>query len=1061
MDFNGDLTFFTNEENRTLYDRFNKILRNNTIFFDVLVGYFRTSGFHALYQSMEEIEKIRILVGLNVDKKTIEYLHKSESGEYILSDGEIKENYKNSIKDEIEEVDDTKEVEEGIKKFIEFIQSGKLEMRIYTKAPIHAKVYILRKDMEKSDNFGSVVTGSSNFSRAGLLNNLEFNVELKDSRDVKFALQKFEELWKYGVEITDEYIETINTDTWIREDITPYEMYLKFLYEYFKEEINQDKRDDTLNLLPDGFMELEYQKDAVLNARRILKAYNGVFISDVVGLGKTYICAMLAKTLRDGKKLIICPPVLIKYWEDVILDFAVPSVRVESLGKLDSIIEDGSDKYKYIFIDEAHRFRNSDTENFSKLHKICFNKKVILISATPQNNYTTDIANQIYLFQQKNNSHIIPNEKNIEGFFNKLNNNLKKHKDNKEEYLRVLKENSEIIRDKVLRNIMIRRTRTEIVKYYGNDLEKQGLKFPKLDNPEQIIYEYDDETDKLFEETINVIKSLDYSRYKAILYLKLISPKLNSLIIGQKNMVGFMKSVLIKRLESSFYAFKKTLERFIISYERFIEMYNNGTVYISKKYNVYDMLDNGDTEKLLRLHEEEDVQIYKSAQFKDEFMEKLLSDLKMMKGLLLKWENVKYDPKIDSFIKNLKENKILKNQKIIIFTESMETAEYLNKNINNIFQNQSKFFTGQSSENLKNEIRKNFDQNIKEKDQKNDFRILVTTDVLAEGINLHRANIIINYDLPWNPTRVMQRVGRINRVGSKHSKIHIFNFFPTTKSNVHLSLKDNITAKIQAFHDTLGEDFKYLTDEEEVNSFGLSGKNKNYYEKMMDNDIYEEEENDKSELKYLQIIREIRDNNEALFTKIKKLPKKIRSGKQLDNLDKNSTMTFFRKGALKKFFINSGNEPVELPFFEIIEKVESKKDDIRVCVSDDFYTQLELNKKALNFALSDGEVKINESKSVGNEAKMKKILKAIKSYKKFTDIEEENIIKLQELWDNGVIPIGKTKEILKAIDKKMEPVEILNIILSLIPDDYFKFQNKDETIENIKLEVILSMYFKK
>ena len=125
-------------------------------------------------------------------------------------------------------------------------------MRMYTEAPIHAKVYIMRKNLEKvPDTFGSVITGSSNFSDAGLKNNLEFNVELKDSRDVQFALEKFEELWKSGVPITEEYIETVEKKTWLRNDITPYEIYLKTLYEFFREEINSDKDAPMIFFLPD------------------------------------------------------------------------------------------------------------------------------------------------------------------------------------------------------------------------------------------------------------------------------------------------------------------------------------------------------------------------------------------------------------------------------------------------------------------------------------------------------------------------------------------------------------------------------------------------------------------------------------------------------------------------------------------------------------------------------------------------------------------------------------------------------------------------------------------
>ena len=489
----NDLTFFTNEEGRNLYDRFNKILSKNTKFFDVLVGYFRTSGFYLMYPALEEVEKIRILVGINTDKKTVQIIEKSKEEQIVfdMSHKDVKQTYQDEIINEMKKSEDSYQVEKGVKTFIKWLQSGKIEIRVYPKAPIHAKVYIMRKDLDKvPDQYGSVITGSSNFSKAGLIDNLEFNVELKDSRDVQYALEKFEELWDEGIDISTEYIETIKEKTWIKDDITPYELFLKTLYEYFKEEINEDKNEQWNELLPEGFLRLQYQIDAVVQAKKTLDAYGGVFISDVVGLGKTYITAMLARQLK-GRKLIICPPVLIDYWEKVLWEFDV-SARVESLGKLDKILDSDLDKYKYVFIDEAHRFRNQKTESYEKLHQICYNKKVILITATPQNNYSTDIANQIYLFQPKNNSTIIPNNKNLEKFFQSLESNLKKLEKGSDEYNQTLKNNSEQIRDQVLRHIMIRRTRSEVKEVYAEDLEKQGLKFPELSDPEKIIYEFND-----------------------------------------------------------------------------------------------------------------------------------------------------------------------------------------------------------------------------------------------------------------------------------------------------------------------------------------------------------------------------------------------------------------------------------------------------------------------------------------------------------------------------------------------------------------------------------------
>ena len=328
-------------------------------------------------------------------------------------------------------------------------------------------------------------------------------------------------------------------------------------------------------MLPDGYMRLQYQLDAVVQARKILESYNGVFISDVVGLGKTYICAMLAKSLPKGRKLIICPPVLVDYWKEVLQEFDV-AAEVQSLGKLESILDKGVDKYKYIFIDEAHRFRNQGTESFSNLHKICYGKKVVLISATPINNYSSDIENQLYLFQPKHDSTII-GLRDLEAFFKELHRKENKFSKGSQQYVDQLRANSEEIRDRILRHVMIRRTRGEIMQFYADDLAKQGLSFPKLGTPIPIAYEFDDDTNMVFNETVDVIKNFKYSRYKPLTYLK-DTKKFASLLAAQHNMGGFMKSILVKRLESSFFAFKNTLGRFQLSYEKFIDMYDEGEV---------------------------------------------------------------------------------------------------------------------------------------------------------------------------------------------------------------------------------------------------------------------------------------------------------------------------------------------------------------------------------------------------------------------------------------------------------------------------------------------------
>ncbi|MBD3341716.1 MAG: helicase, partial [Candidatus Lokiarchaeota archaeon] len=288
MSHDTDLTFFTNEPNATLLDRFLDTLKY-VRYFDVLVGYFRTSGFFQLYKSFEKIEKIRILVGLNLDRKAFQIIEKSKSQTSLDFETHvnIKTIYGNELVKEVENSEDDKIVEDGILKFIEYLKKGKIEIKAHPSRNIHAKVYISRYHEEDRD-FGDVITGSSNFSESGFVANREFNVQLKNSIDVKFALEQFEILWNEAVDVSDHCVETVNKRTYLNDTITPYELYLKFLYEYFKEDLSIDDQLFYKNF-PHGFMELKYQEQAVINAKKILDEYGGVFLADVVGLGKTYI----------------------------------------------------------------------------------------------------------------------------------------------------------------------------------------------------------------------------------------------------------------------------------------------------------------------------------------------------------------------------------------------------------------------------------------------------------------------------------------------------------------------------------------------------------------------------------------------------------------------------------------------------------------------------------------------------------------------------------------------------------------------------------------------------
>ena len=927
---NTDLTFITNEKDKNLSERF-KVLIKDTKFFDVLVGYFYTSGFYAIYKSLEDTEKVRILIGISTNRGTYNLIQKShittqESLEF--SHAEAKERFSDTLVEEMGTSEDNHDMEEGVNKFLGWLKSGKLEIKAYPSENIHAKLYVMTF-AEGDRDIGRVITGSSNFTQAGFIDNLEFNVELKTRSDYEFAKLKFNDLWKNAVDVSEKYIETIQTKTWLNNTITPYDLYLKFLYEYFKDEISRTS-EVFYKYVPTEFKKLEYQEQAVLNAKKILEEYGGVFIADVVGLGKTYISAMLAQQL-DGRNLVIAPPVLLEKdnpgsWPSVFSDFRVPA-DFESLGKLDQLVERGTDKYDNIFIDEAHHFRTETNITYEALAKICRGKRVILVSATPLNNSPKDILSLVKLFQKGKKS-TIPNLPDLERFFSGLEKRLKDldRQNNHTEYMDAVRDNAKDIREKLLKYLMVRRTRSEIVKYFGEDLKRQHLKFPEVADPEPIFYELDDEENEIFNKTIELItKKFNYARYTPMLYYKgeLTQPE----ELAQRNMGKFMKILLVKRLESSFYAFRNTLHRFISSYEQFLKELENGNVYVSKKYTykLFEFLDNDNDEAIQRLIDEEKAKCYKASDFTKEFKEKLESDLRILKEISKLWENIKRDPKLLKFIDVLSSRAILKDNKIIIFTESKETAEYLGRSLQSKFPEEVLTFWGGSTAQTREKVIENFD--ARARFPKDDYRILISTEVLSEGVNLHRSNVVVNYDIPWNPTKVIQRVGRINRIGKKvFNELFIFNFFPTLKGSEYVRSREIAAQKMFLIHNTLGEDAKIFEPDEEPTAAKL-------FQKIMVNPESVEEESFQTKIR--SAFAKIADNNPEVIEKIKSLPARVKVAKGNDEY---LLSVFIKKGL--GFYVRtteSGEQVDEPPFELAYPKIECGKDEPQKRLSDSFW----------------------------------------------------------------------------------------------------------------------------
>ncbi len=1072
---NLDLSFITNQPNQKLKDRFIQLIRDARKF-DCLVGYFYLSGFYLIQDALENVDKIRILVGLGISEDVYRAFSEKDEAEDdlgFLSSKKIIEKYLKNVKEEFENSEDKPDVELGILKFIEMINSNKLQIRIYPERKLHAKVYILTFK-EGDRDVGRVITGSSNLTYAGLVDNLEFNVELKNPSDYKFALEKFEELWKDGIDITTTIPKFINEETWLKGDITPYELYLKFLYEYFVDDLNAEKYLSE-KYLPEGFIEFDYQTQAILNAKKIIEAYGGCFISDVVGLGKTYVAARLIREL-GGRTMVIAPPKLLERntsgsWINVFYDFNL-SLTPISIGKLDDAIEEIQRRhYDNIIIDEAHRFRNAETISYTKLSQICRGRRVILVTATPYNNSPEDLLSQISLFQNRRAS-TIPGIKNLEGFFRGLQQKLNSVDRNidYERYLQIVKENSKEIREKCLKYIMVRRTRSEIEKYFAHDLKKNNIQFPEVEPPQPLFYQLNEEEDNIFMETVRLItKNFTYARYKPLLYFKDDS-KIDQLTRqSQENMGGFMKVLLVKRLESSFYAFRKSLDRFIQSHQQFIYAYEKGKVYLSDRYmtKIFEYLEQDNDLEIQRLIDEGKAEEYNADEFKEELIRNLQNDLRLLLYIQSRWEKIIRDPKADQLIYQLNNDPILQN-KVIIFTESKETAEYIGKQITNRTGRKVLVYHGGSTEKERKDVTANFD--ARAKDKKNDYDILVSTEVLSEGVNLHRSNVVLNYDIPWNPTRLMQRVGRVNRVDTKFDKIYTYNFFPSAQADNQIELTNIARAKIEAFLNLLGGDSAILTENEPVSSHEL-------FDKLISvKSLIDDDEAEESELKYLRTIENIRDNQPELFEKIKKLPKKSRSSKKQPELmqnvisqiyGKDALLTFFRKGKLMKFYLSDDTSTYELDFLTAAKIFETDQSiQLEKFSTEKFYEFLSQNKTAFNnILIEDEETRLAR----GGKDPAKELMGILKALEKLshqlTDQQEKYLEKLKERINAGALPKQIIKNAIKAIRnanvKGSNPLEIFHAIKKSIPDEFLKEHSAELKLQaGDKREIILSLFLR-
>lgn len=881
--------FITNAKERTLKSRLQTLIRRSREL-KFLVGFFYFSGWRELYEVLKEREDlaIKILVGLDTDLRLGQVLEVAEPNAAQMSQQELVGRFYASLRTALrDEALDTQEFYEQVAFFLRLLEDGRLQIR-KTFDPNHAKLYLFKLDDAEQSLInapGRFITGSSNLTRAGLLGQHEFNVEIGDY-GWEDAEAYFDELWKIAIPLSEhperkeQIIRVISRQTQVAE-ITPFEAYALVIKTYLDLMEQKRLKPQVKRLMEKrGYKVYRYQEEAVQQALTVLEEYGGVILADVVGLGKSVVASWLAREV-NGRGLVICPPSLVgdrdirnSGWYKYLGDFGLHDWEVYSLGLLDKVQEylaNYGDDVTTIIVDEAHRFRNEDTEAYERLSQICANRKVILLTATPFNNAPSDIFALLKLFIPPGKSTLTLDERLADRFvrynneFRKLSYILRYAEAGGEKQARAEKYYTELFDTPssinktlvqrrvralaseiraVIEPVVIRRNRLDLKRDPVYREEVAALS--EVVDPIELFYELTPEQSTFYDQVVNDYFGED-GQFRGAIYQPYAyeRQRLGEEIEEeftyqqQRNLYEFMRRLLVKRFESSFGAFVQSIQNFIRVHEQVLAFIkNSGGRYILDR-RLLEKIYEADPEEIdaalaafvQRLAEKEKLdprhdRIYVVNDFDDSkgFLQDIQSDLELLKRIAARVKEldlVANDPKAARLVEAVRD--ILNaspapgepRRKVVIFTEYLDTLRHIAPILREEYPGRILVAEGTLSKAFFSDLLTNFDASCPKNEQKNEYDILLASDKLSEGVNLNRAGAVINYDIPWNPTRVIQRLGRINRIGRKvFAELHIYNFFPSEQGADVIKSREIAAQKMFLIHNTLGEDSKIFAPDE-------------------------------------------------------------------------------------------------------------------------------------------------------------------------------------------------------------------------------------------------------
>lgn len=911
---------------------------------DIAVGYFFISGFDAIADPLGNVDRIRILVG-RTDRHVFEEvaagiqqldaLREQSSHDRVVGRtdaADLASQAVGMVAEGVAALPQTDGAENAVVRLRDMIRSGQVNIRAYSRDPLHAKAYLCWYDDHAEP--GAAVVGSSNFTLAGFHGNTELNVRVTGDAEMADLGAWFDALWADSEDIGQLLVEELNR-SWPLARTTPYQVYLKALYELYGDEVG---RDEQLPLTPQDQVQLaNFQVDAVRRGLSMIETYGGCYIGDVVGLGKTFIGAELLRQLRqsypgDGPPLILCPAGLIPMWEQTNEQFGLGALvisqsRIASPPESDYEDEIGryvvsedamrgvvlADEYPHrgaVLVDEAHNFRNNNRRYAALRHYLDSTRhKVILLSATPQNLGPMDIYRQLRLFLDEENHGLDIEPLALLDYFRSAEAWISFNRQH-QEYLanyeawkltqsrpsapappkRPSTPRSTI--EEVLSPIFIRRRRMDIGQLYADaTIDGEPIRFPKpvLDNIE---YRLDEVYRKAgsFKSIQSKLKQHKASRYMISEYLTedaKSKPEYEDVLRARERTANLMKTLLFKRLESSIAAFRDTLDNLCTSNRNFATAIESGTVPVGRAAtqilsnsaispeDLLDALRSDDAEATtnpsLMLFPVTDFQVSR-------WLDDLKVDFELLSDIRRKIEGIgpEEDDKLQTLIRFLDRPEV-RAGKVLIFSESEATINYLYKHLARGHEdNTVEKLTGSNSSSATSIIRRFAPEaNLVGAGRLpgRPIRTLLATDVVSEGQNLQDCHRIINYDLHWNPVRLIQRFGRIDRIGSAHDEIYLHNTWPDLSVDSELSLTDKLGNRIQSFHDAIGLDSKLLSEAEQVNQNAMY---RIYGERQLptlDDGLDEIAINQQAVAR----LQRIRDDDPDLWAEISDLPDGIRS----------------------------------------------------------------------------------------------------------------------------------------------------------------------------------------